>query len=63
MTEGWLYGWADIAKYIRASVRSAQRYENQGMPVMRLPSKKIAAIPHVLDLWLIKFNKKLQELS
>jgi hypothetical protein len=59
---GWLYGWFDIAKYIGASIRSAQRYkQHHDMPVRELPSKKKTAIPSELDAWLIKFNQKLKK--
>lgn len=51
-----LSGWNDIAKYIKRSVTTAQRYEqNLGLPVHRLgngPKPPVHALQSELDRWL-----------
>lgn len=51
-----LESWKDIAAYLRTSVRTVQRWEEQnGLPVHRVMREKRAAIfahPHELDAWL-----------
>lgn len=57
--EGWLVGWRHIAEYLDVSVRTAKRwYYHAGMPVFHAPGGGKAAIPEVLDSWLIKANKR-----
>jgi len=50
-----LNGWKEIAAYVRSSVRTVQRWEKAGMPVVRpLASSRGSVIAHSdqLDLWL-----------
>ncbi len=50
--------WKDIAAYLRTSVRTVQRWEEQnGLPVHRVMREKRAAIfayPHELDAWVVQ---------
>jgi hypothetical protein len=50
-----LNGWKEIAAYVRSSVRTVQRWEKAGMPVVRpLRGSRGSVIAHSeqLDLWL-----------
>lgn len=50
-----LNGWKEIAAYVNSSVRTVQRWEKAGMPVVRpLPSSRGSVIAHSeqLDSWL-----------
>ena len=50
-----LSGWKDIADYLRCSIRTAQRWEDSGLPISRpLPGRRshVVAAAAELDLWL-----------
>jgi phage terminase Nu1 subunit (DNA packaging protein) len=50
-----LNGWKEIASYVNSSVRTVQRWEKAGMPVVRpLPSLRgsVIAYSEQLDSWL-----------
>jgi hypothetical protein len=52
---GLLSTWKEIASYIGRGVRTAQRYERQGLPVRRLmpgPRASVTANSHEIDVWL-----------
>jgi hypothetical protein len=46
-----LEGWKDIARYLRRSKRTVQRWENKGLPVQRQEVLGIIAYRSELDLW------------
>lgn len=49
-----LNGWKQIASYVRSSVRTVQRWEKAGMPVVRpLPGSRGSVMAHAehLDSW------------
>ena len=49
-----LNGWKEIAAYVNSSVRTVQRWEKTGMPVIRpLPGARgsVIAYSEQLDLW------------
>ena len=50
-----LSGWKDIADYLHCGVRTAQRWEDSGLPVSRpVPGRRshVVADSQELDLWL-----------
>jgi hypothetical protein len=48
-----LVSWKDIAAYLKCSVRKAQRLEEQGLPVNRMPgAKSVWATKSDIDRWL-----------
>lgn len=52
-----LNGWKEIAAYVNSSVRTVQRWEKAGMPVVRpLPSLRgsVIAYSEQLDSWLAR---------
>ena len=55
MADETLRGWKDIAKYLRTSERSAQRWEQDlGLPIRRMRSSRpsvVNAFPAELDEW------------
>lgn len=49
-----LWGWKEIAKYLGCGVRTAQRWEKEGLPVRRpVPGKRAHVVTESeqLDLW------------
>jgi len=49
-----LHGWKEIADYLHLTVRTAQRWEQFGLPVRRVSnsaSSRIVAIPEELGQW------------
>jgi hypothetical protein len=60
MTEGWLYGWKQIAAHMGCDIKTAKIYHYRfGMPVLFGPGGGRIALPEQLTPWLIKFNRKL----
>ncbi len=52
MSEGWLVGWKEIARYIGYSVGTAKKYHyDYRMPVLR-NFGKVKADPDELDKWI-----------
>lgn len=50
MTEGLLYGWKDIARFIGCSSKTAYRYyKHQRMPIRFLGIKPVAEREKILD--------------
>ena len=48
-----LSGWKEIANYLRCGVRTVQRYEGQGLPVLRpISHAHVVAYSQDLDCWL-----------
>src|SRR5712671_991548 len=48
-----LVGWKDIAVYLKCSVRKAQRLEQRGLPVNRIPgTKSVWALKTGIDRWM-----------
>jgi hypothetical protein len=49
-----LGGWKEIAEHLHLGVRTAQRWEQLGLPVRRVsnsPCSPVIAIPDELELW------------
>jgi len=47
------FGWKDIAVYLKCSVRKAQRIEQRGLPVNRIPgTKSVWALKTAIDRWM-----------
>ena len=49
-----LSGWKEIAEHLHLTVRTAQRWEQLGLPVRRVsgsPCSPVVAIPDELELW------------
>jgi hypothetical protein len=58
MADPWLTGWKEIAKYLGIHEETAMRWaKEEGMPVFDRHGGLKAAIPELLDLWLIEFTK------
>jgi len=50
-----LSGWKEIAQYLGCGVRTAQRWERSGLPVLRPVSGKLShvlALPQDIERWL-----------
>lgn len=59
MAQPWLTGWKEIARYLGVHEQTAIKWwKHDGMPVFNTPGGLKAAIPELLDRWLIKSNKK-----
>lgn len=59
MTEGWLYGWKEIAGFMKCSIRTAKVYHYQfGMPILLSPGGGRIGLPEQITPWLVKFNNK-----
>ena len=64
MTEfkGWLTGWKNIAVYLDVHWETARRWaEQHGLPVVKLPSNRIVALPAELDAWMSEFGRLRKE--
>ena len=56
MAHTHLNGWKEIAQYLGLSVRTVQRWEKQGLPVLRPLGKSpgaVASSAEMLDEWLV----------
>jgi eukaryotic-like serine/threonine-protein kinase len=65
-SEGRLDSWKEIASYLRCSVRTVRRWEQEGLPVHRHPHKRKAAIyaykPEI-DFWWRDGRERLKLIS
>ncbi len=55
--EGFISGWARIAKHLDVSIRTAQRWHAKlGMPVFQVEGK-VLAHPSLLNIWIKAFSE------
>jgi phage terminase Nu1 subunit (DNA packaging protein) len=61
-----LNGWKEIAAYVNSSVRTVQRWEKEGMPIMRpVPASRgsVIAYSDQLDAWLGRSRDRSQSVA
>jgi len=59
VTPGWLTGWKNIAIYLDVHWETARRWaEQHGLPVVKLPSGRVAALPAELNRWLNELHAR-----
>jgi hypothetical protein len=52
---GWLYGWADIATFMRCNEKTCRFYEKEfSLPVRHLPTGKVMAHQDRINEWIDK---------
>lgn len=60
-----LTGWKEIAKYLGCSVRTVQRWEASGLPILRpTPGLRahVVAYPKQLDTWMKRSDHRFPEM-
>ena len=57
----WLTGWKSIANHLDIYWKTAKAWHKKyGMPVLRTPEGKPTQQSEVLDEWIIKLNKEIE---
>jgi len=58
MFDSWLYGWKDIASYVRCDEKTLRRWEkNFAFPIMRPANGRPMAHPKRVDEWIESFKE------